>query len=130
MFLRGEAGRFRPQLIVAHSDPAYVASVERSFRQRGWAVFTAESGPKARRLAQRLDPALVVLEVDLPGESGWLTAAKLQQERPGSRVVLVSAEPTAFEENFAAFVGASLASRRAGAAPLLEEVGVPALRVS
>jgi DNA-binding response OmpR family regulator len=130
MLLREEAGRFRPQLIVAHSDPAYVASVERSFRQRGWAVFTADSGPQARRLVRRLAPALVVLEANLPGESGWLTSAKLRQDRPASRVVLVSPGPTAFEEDFAAFLGATLVSRPDGAEPLLEMVRVRARRVS
>ena len=85
---------FRPCLILAHADPAYAAQVVRAFRRHGWDVYPAQNGPEVRRLARMLEPQLVVLQTDLPEESGWLTCDKLTDEWPDCKVVLVSAEPT------------------------------------
>src|SRR6476646_3435582 len=73
MLARREAGRRRPHVVLAHSDAAYAAGVARAFRRHGWVVAPAASGPEARRLASALAADLVVLEADLPAESGWLT---------------------------------------------------------
>jgi DNA-binding response OmpR family regulator len=119
----GEAGRNRPHAVIAHSNPAYVGSVERVFRQHGWAVMTAADGPQARRLASLFAPNLVVLEADLPGESGWLTCAKL---RLGDRtpVILVAEDRDERDEEFAAFAGATrLVTQDEGVEFLLEEAG-------
>jgi DNA-binding response OmpR family regulator len=94
--------------------------VERSFRQDGWTVYTADSGPEARRLAGKLPRPLVVLEADLPDESGWLTCAKLLEERPGTQVILVG-PITPRNRAFAAFVGAArLVSPEDGVEALLD----------
>lgn len=118
---------FRPCLILAHADPAYAALVVRAFRRHGWDVYPAENGPEVRRLARMLEPQLVVLQTDLPEESGWLTCDKLTDERPDCQVVLVSAEPTPSRSAFASFVGAAaLVDRRDGMAALLGRVREPA----
>jgi hypothetical protein len=132
MFVRTEeAGRYRPHLVIAHSEPDYVASAERLFRQHGWAVLAAETGPQARRLARAVSAALVVLEADLPAESGWLTCAKLVQEVPGSKVVLVGRDRDGYREDLAAFVGASaLVGAHEGAAALMQEAVANAASVA
>src|SRR3954470_19319783 len=89
----GEVG-CSPHLIIAHNDPNYIAQVSRSFRQLGWRVHSADSGPAARRVARTLAPAGVVLATDLRNESGWLTCAKLTAEQPGLKVLLVTTNPT------------------------------------
>jgi two-component system, OmpR family, response regulator ResD len=127
MFARTkEAGRHRPLVIVAHSDPEYAAGVTRAFRRYGWVVETAADGPEARRLASSPTACLVVLEADLPEESGWLTCAKLNAAGTRSVVVLVSGEG-AGDEAFAEFAGAArLVTREQGCEPLLEEAGLTA----
>src|SRR5437588_3500238 len=72
-----EAGLRRPHVIIAHSDPGYTMAAVRAFRRNGWMFTLAANGPEARRLASAVAPDLVVLEAELPGESGWLTCAKL-----------------------------------------------------
>jgi DNA-binding NarL/FixJ family response regulator len=85
-------------------------------------------GAEARRLARELHPDVVVLDADLHDESGWLTCAKLTQERPGQKVVLVSDNTSAREERFRAVVGAAaLVRRSAGASALLGQVDPAAL---
>jgi LuxR family maltose regulon positive regulatory protein len=49
------------------------------------------SGAEAQRLAGELLPQVVVLDVDLPDESGWLSAAKILLVHPSRRVVLLTA---------------------------------------
>jgi hypothetical protein len=52
-----------------------------------------------------LQPEVVVLDVNLVEESGWLTCAKLKRERTAGRIVLVG-ETTARNRDLADFVGA------------------------
>jgi DNA-binding NarL/FixJ family response regulator len=117
----------RPCVVLGHADPVYAAQVRRAFRRQRWDIQVATSGPEARFLAQRLEPALVVLDADLPGESGWLTCDKLTRERANLKVVLVSDHPDAASYRFAYFVRAkALVSREDGPKALLvEAAGVP-----
>ena len=111
----------RPSLVLAHPNPIYAASVSRSFRRLGWTVSQAQTGPAARQLARTLLADLVVLAIDLPGESGWLTCAKLIGERPGTHAVLIGDNLAPTDPEFARFVGAAgLYLLSAGARPLLQ----------
>jgi DNA-binding response OmpR family regulator len=115
----------RPCLIVVQQDPAGAALVARAFRRLGWDVYPAADGPQARRLARMLRPALVVLDADLPGESGWLTCDKLTDELPDVRVVLTLARPAERDQHFAAFVGAAALVDRRDPAALLAQAPAP-----
>jgi DNA-binding response OmpR family regulator len=119
---------YRPSLLVAHADPVYASGAARAFQRLGWDTYTARTGPEVRRLARMLGADLVVLDAELPEESGWLTCAKLVQELPRVKVVLVADHPDAAQEQFADFVGASaLVGRAGGFAALLAEVEGPPL---
>ena len=123
-----DAASYRPCLILAHSDAAYAAAAGRFFRRRGWDVYAAETGPEVRRLTRMMQPQLVVLEADLPEESGWLTCDKLTREFPQAPVILVGGELTPLLHTFASFVGAAaLVGRADGAAALMPLVPEPAL---
>jgi DNA-binding response OmpR family regulator len=112
-----------PCLVFAHSDPGFAAAAGRALRRRGWDVYAARHGPEARRLARMIGADLVLLDTELPGESGWLTCAKLAGELPLVPVILVAADPDDRSRRFASFVGASnLLGRDAGLASLVWEV--------
>ena len=114
---------YRPRLVLAYADSAHAVLCCRQLRRLGWEVHLTASGAEARRLAQAMTPAVVVLDAALPDESGWLTCAKLLQDRPGQRVVLVTDEVTTEGERFAGHVGAAILVRRsAGAAALVDQV--------
>ena len=102
-----EALGFRPELIVAVRDPLRADVVRAAFRQRGWRVHLAESAEEARALARARAAPTVLLGTEQDGESGWLTCAKLRQERPRGRVFLLSPAVTSERCRFAAFVGAA-----------------------
>jgi DNA-binding response OmpR family regulator len=114
---------YRPLLVLAYADSTHAALTCRQLRRLGWEVHLTGSGPEARRLAAALNPRLVVLDTDLHDESGWLTCAKLIQERPAQSVVLVTGEVTEQSEAFARHAGACALVRRGdGASALINEV--------
>src|SRR5262249_51827815 len=119
----------RPHLVLAHPNAGYAGSICRYYRRMGWETHLARSAQEARVLARELAPAVVVLSTDLPDESGWLTCDKLLHERPGQKVVLVTARSTPANRHFAQFVGAAaLVQEEAGMQALAQEIGgVPAL---
>ncbi len=54
-------------------------------------VGEAPDGESALRMADELDPTIIVLDHRMPGLSGLETAAQLLHRRPGQRVMLCSA---------------------------------------
>jgi DNA-binding response OmpR family regulator len=116
----------QPCLLLAHAEATYAALAGRAFRRLGWDVYTVGTGPEVRRLARMLRPRLVVLDAELPDESGWLTCRKLLDEQPDLAVLLVAPEPTPRQHEFAAFVGAAaLLDQNAGPNVLLQLVHGP-----
>jgi DNA-binding response OmpR family regulator len=114
---------YRPCLILAHADAAYAALASRAFRRLGWDVYLTRSGPETRRLARMLNPSVVVLEADLPEESGWLTCDKLVREQPYRKVILVGVDFSAESESFAAFIGAAgVVNQADGVQALVDQV--------
>ena len=113
----------RPRMVVAYADSVHAVLSARHFRRLGWEVHLASSGPDARRLADALAPEIVILDTQLPDESGWLTCAKLILENGAQKIVLVSAEATDEEQRLAETVGAAaLVSRETGVPGLVGEV--------
>ena len=45
----------------------------------GYKVFTAENGPDGREIAQKEQPGIILLDVMMPGEDGFITCEKLKQ---------------------------------------------------
>jgi DNA-binding NtrC family response regulator len=112
-----------PVLIIAHEDADYASVVGRQFRQLGWQIQLADSVSEVRRLSRQAGQAVLILSAEFPGESGWLTCAKLMQERPFLKVVLVVDHRTADGCRFAAFVGSvALVEKSAGVRGLIDHV--------
>jgi ActR/RegA family two-component response regulator len=113
----------RPCLIVADGDEIHAALVARAFRRRGWDVYSARTGPEARRLARMLNPDLMVMATDLDEESGWLTCEKVTRELPRTKVFLVGDTQGSRNIEFAHFVGAvALVDRGDCVQTLVEEI--------
>ena len=121
---------YRPCLILATGAFAQPPEVWLRLRRLGWDIYPARVGPEVRRLARMLEPDLVVLDTDLEGESGWLTCAKLKQERPDENVVLLAEEDGPRNRIRANFVGASaIVPRHHDIVPLLNSRRVRADRM-
>jgi sigma-B regulation protein RsbU (phosphoserine phosphatase) len=110
----------RRRMILADGDSAHAAASARHFRRQGWEVHLAVSGPNARQLVHMLAPEVVVLDTQLPGESGWLTCAKITLIKTDVSVVLVSSEATEEEQRLAEAVGAAALVNRENGVPRFE----------
>ena len=45
----------------------------------GYTVLTADNGPKAREIALREQPGIILLDIMMPGEDGFETCQKLKK---------------------------------------------------
>jgi DNA-binding response OmpR family regulator len=85
----GETMNDRPCLVLGYVKSEFASRWGRFFRRQGWEVHLAADAAEARRLTNALVPTAVVLDVEMRDETGWLAAAKLTQEQPDVRILLV-----------------------------------------
>jgi ActR/RegA family two-component response regulator len=111
------------RLVLAHPDANFAHQAKRRLQRLGWEVHLTRSGAAARRLARKLLVPLVVLNTELPDESGWLVCRKMNLENPDVRVILVGSGWSAADARLAEFVGAvALVAQEEGSAALSREV--------
>jgi len=67
-------------ILVVDDDPEIVTMLSSRLQRRGYKISTAEDGHRALELAKRERPDLVVLDVMMPGKSGWEVARALKQD--------------------------------------------------
>ena len=97
----------RPRMLLAYADSAFASRCVRIFRRLGWEVHMAAGASEVQRLVDHYAPEVVVLDVDLPEESGWLTSAKLTLSQAGPKVVLLAGDHSDRLGERAAAVGAA-----------------------
>jgi CheY-like chemotaxis protein len=80
-------------ILVVDDDPEIMTLLSTRLGKRGYKVATAPDGNKALELARRDRPDLVVLDVMMPGKSGWEVARALKQDPATEdiKIVMLSA---------------------------------------
>jgi CheY-like chemotaxis protein len=87
----------RRTLLVVDDDPAQLAILSGLFRSLGFTVIAAAKGQEALDLAARIAPDLALLDIQMPGKSGWQIAAELRASHdPALKIVMVSANALEF----------------------------------
>jgi PAS domain S-box-containing protein len=86
------AGAGTGTALVVDDDPAARELLEAFFRKEGFAVAVATTGPDGLRLARELHPAIITLDVMMPGMDGWavLTQLKAEPELADIPVIMVT----------------------------------------
>src|SRR5262245_44071231 len=77
----------RPRVLLADDDVGILKAISRTLKSDFEVVATVTDGQQAVDMAPRLDPDVVVLDISMPGFSGFQTAAELK--RLGSRAKIV-----------------------------------------
>jgi DNA-binding NarL/FixJ family response regulator len=97
------------RIVVVDDEPAFLDIAQSLLAaQPGVRVVgTASSGQEAIDLVPELEPELVILDVQMPGMSGFETARRLVRSTNGVRVVMVSAHDEPQYEAIAMAAGAS-----------------------
>jgi DNA-binding response OmpR family regulator len=80
-------------ILVVDDDPEIVTLLATRLGKRGYKVATAADGSSALDIARRERPDLVVLDVMMPGKSGWEVARALKQDPAthDTKIVMLSA---------------------------------------
>jgi len=115
--------RIRERVVVALNDTVFAAWIARHVRRLGWGVHLTRSGAEARRLCQEHSPQVVVLDTQLPDQSGWLTCEKLLRDDPTLKVILIASQAEPHGDAFADFVGpAKLIRQSEGIQAVVDEI--------
>lgn len=89
----------RLKVLLADDDTSHLDFVRRVLEPLGFVLFTAPNGLTALDLAHDVDPDLVMLDISMPGHTGWEVANLLRaRERPGLRIMMVSANAHDYRE--------------------------------
>ena len=93
-------------VLVVDDEPDIVASVRAALEETGYRVVTAADGNMGLALAERENPAVVVVDMMMPKKSGFAVLEKLKQ-RPGGGppVVMVTANESARHREYARKLG-------------------------
>jgi CheY-like chemotaxis protein len=76
--VRGYQGE-RRKILVADDDPSHIQLVCDILAPLGFDLVTSVDGPSCLKLAEETEPDLVLLDISMPGMSGWSVAQKLRR---------------------------------------------------
>ena len=101
------AANGRNRVLIADDDAAFRSYLVALVEERGFEVVaTVADGQAAVDAADRLEPDLVLMDLDMPGLDGAKATHEIVQRRPDVRVVIVSGSDVVAHIQNALFVGA------------------------
>ena len=98
------------KVLLVDDDPDILTSMQAAFEPTGAEIETANNGNKAVELAEQHDPDLVVLDMMLPGRSGFLVLEKIKARKPRNakpHVIMITGNPGARHKMYAESLGVS-----------------------
>jgi DNA-binding response OmpR family regulator len=87
------------RVLVADDDPIILRLLEVNLGLEGFAVVTAGRGEEAIRQAQEMRPDLIILDVMMPGMSGYDVAGQLRNDPDTAGIPIVFLSARAQEED-------------------------------
>ncbi len=98
------------RVLLVDDDNDILTSMQAAFEPTGATIETANNGNKAVELAERNQPDLVVLDMMLPGRSGFLVLEKIKAKKPRNAkpyVIMVTGNQGARHKMYAESLGVS-----------------------
>lgn len=93
------------QCLIVDDNPGFAASARRLLERQGITVVgVASTGDEALRRVGELRPDVVLVDIDLGGESGLELAGRLNRQDLGTRIILISSHA---EEDYRDLITAS-----------------------
>ncbi len=94
----------RPTAVVAEPRDEVFARLATDMAEAGMRVVRAKTASEAIRHCASYQPTLIVANLDLPDQSGWLLAGKLRFVDPDVRVWLYQPQTTSYQKGMAKFL--------------------------
>jgi DNA-binding response OmpR family regulator len=87
-----DKSRQKPTILVADDDIEILALVTRHLRRMDATILEASDGEEALKIARREKPDLVVLDVMMPGMSGWEVCRAIREDTglTGTSVIMLT----------------------------------------
>ena len=98
------------KVLLVDDDNDILTSMQAAFEPTGATVEMASNGNKAVELAEKNDPDIVILDMMLPGRSGFLVLEKIKARKPrGSKphVIMITGNQGGRHKMYAESLGVS-----------------------
>ena len=98
------------KVLLVDDDNDILTSMQAAFEPTGAVVETANNGNKAVELAEKSQPDLVILDMMLPGRSGFLVLEKIKAKKPKNSkpyVIMITGNQGARHKMYAESLGVS-----------------------
>jgi signal transduction histidine kinase/CheY-like chemotaxis protein len=89
-----KAERTAPLVLTASPQAAFRDEIHQSLEQAGFKVVRAASGAEALQKAGKLQPNLILLDIEISGKSGWETLHDLKISPETSKIPVIIVSPT------------------------------------
>ena len=98
------------RILLVDDDSDILSSMQAAFEPTGAVIETANNGNKAVELVEKNQPDLVVLDMMLPGRSGFLVLEKIKARKPKNSkpfVIMITGNQGARHKMYAESLGVS-----------------------
>ena len=98
------------RVLVVDDDQDILSSIQAAFEPTGATIDTATNGNRAVEMAEKNQPDLVVLDMMLPGRSGFLVLEKIKAKKPRNAkpfVIMITGNQGARHKMYAESLGVS-----------------------
>ena len=98
------------RILVVDDDQDILTTIQAAFEPTGAVLDIANNGNKAVELAERNNPDLVVLDMMLPGRSGFLVLEKVKAKKPRNQkpfVIMITGNQGGRHKMYAETLGVS-----------------------
>src|SRR6185503_15352915 len=98
------------RILLVDDDPDILTSMQAALETTGAMIETANNGNKAVEMAEKNQPDVIVLDMMLPGRSGFLVLEKLKAKKPRNTkpyVIMITGNTGARHKMFAESLGVS-----------------------
>jgi DNA-binding response OmpR family regulator len=98
------------KVLLVDDDQDILTSMQAAFEPTGATIDVASNGNKAVELAEKNQPDLIVLDMMLPGRSGFLVLEKLKAKKPRNakpHVIMITGNQGARHKMYAESLGVS-----------------------
>jgi DNA-binding response OmpR family regulator len=98
------------RVLLVDDDNDILTSMQAAFEPTGAIIDTANNGNKAVELAEKTQPDLIVLDMMLPGRSGFLVLEKIKARKPRNSkpfVIMITGNQGARHKMYAESLGVS-----------------------
>jgi len=98
------------RILVVDDDQDILTTIQAVFEPTGAVIDTANNGNKAVELAEKNSPDLIILDMMLPGRSGFLVLEKVKAKKPRNEkpfVIMITGNQGKRHQMYAESLGAN-----------------------